>query len=76
MSKGIGVSGMGRIGRLVIRKIFASGNIVNLKAINAVYPAETVAHLLKFDSVHGRWDADISVQNDVIIINGPPVQMT
>jgi glyceraldehyde 3-phosphate dehydrogenase len=77
MTAGLGISGMGRIGRLLIRKIFAGDkNQIKLKAINSVYPAETIAHLLKYDSVHGTWDAAISVQDGMIVINGHPVKVT
>lgn len=77
MEKGIGVSGMGRIGRLLVRNLCssASGSIF-LKAINCIYPVETVAHLLKYDTVHGRWDADIAVKDGELIINGRPIRIT
>ncbi len=68
---GIGISGMGRIGRLLVRNMFANGRpFRELKAINSIYPVETVAHLLQYDSVHGRWNADISVRGGDLAING------
>ncbi|MBM7571907.1 type I glyceraldehyde-3-phosphate dehydrogenase [Aquibacillus albus] len=71
MELGIGVSGMGRIGRLLIRKMISEkGMRTSLKAINSIYPAETIAHLLKYDSVHGIWDADISASTNELRING------
>ncbi|AFC29582.1 glyceraldehyde-3-phosphate dehydrogenase [Paenibacillus mucilaginosus 3016] len=76
VTKSIGISGMGRIGRLLVRRLFsgeASG--LALKAINCVYPAETVAHLLKYDTVHGRWDADVSVEDGNLIINGQSIRI-
>lgn len=67
----IGISGTGRIGRLLIRKMFSSGhNQLKLAAINSIYPVETVAHLLKYDTIHGTWNADISVQDGSLLING------
>ncbi|WP_339226152.1 type I glyceraldehyde-3-phosphate dehydrogenase [Oceanobacillus sp. FSL K6-2867] len=75
-TKGIGVSGTGRIGRLLIRKIVSSEySKLDLTAINSIYPIETVAHLLKYDTVHGTWDADISVQGEELIINGHHIQV-
>lgn len=67
---GIGISGTGRIGRLLIRSMFKSEHLVkNLKAVNSTYPVETIAHLLKYDSVHGTWDAEIGVEDGKLRIN-------
>jgi len=67
---------MGRIGRLLVRKIFAEKQqMVDLRAINCSYPVETIAHLLKYDTVHGRWDANITVNDDRLIINGNLIQI-
>ncbi|WP_442601302.1 type I glyceraldehyde-3-phosphate dehydrogenase [Paenibacillus sp. KN14-4R] len=77
MLRGIGVSGMGRIGRLLIRNIFSTKvPKVNLKVINCIYPVETVAHLLKYDTVHGRWNADVSIKDGNLIINGHSIIVT
>nr|WP_258881406.1 type I glyceraldehyde-3-phosphate dehydrogenase [Paenibacillus sp. sptzw28] len=77
MGLGVGISGMGRIGRLVVRKICSEEGLpLQLKAINCVYPAETIAHLLKYDTVHGRWDADISVIDGKLVINGNAIELT
>lgn len=68
---GIGISGMGRIGRLLVRKMMSDPTISQyLKAVNSLHPAETIAHLLKYDTVHGTWDADIEIGDHSIIING------
>ncbi|WP_256123879.1 type I glyceraldehyde-3-phosphate dehydrogenase [Paenibacillus chitinolyticus] len=75
--RGIGISGMGRIGRLVVRKMFSDkGQTSPLKAINTIYPAETLAHLLKYDSVHGRWNADVKIADGCLVINGQSIQLT
>lgn len=76
MEIGIGVSGMGRIGRLLIRKMVMEETMQpSLKAINSAYPAETIAHLLKYDSVHGKWNADISASADTLSINGKTIHV-
>ncbi|MCS7460608.1 type I glyceraldehyde-3-phosphate dehydrogenase [Paenibacillus doosanensis] len=76
MRRGVGISGMGRIGRLLVRQLCtASQTAVELKAINCIYPVETVAHLLKYDTVHGTWDARISVQDGDLIVNGRTVKV-
>ncbi|MEX1030304.1 MAG: type I glyceraldehyde-3-phosphate dehydrogenase [Paenibacillaceae bacterium] len=72
---GIGISGIGRIGRLLIRNAFTDGNNSSIKAINSTYPVETIAHLLKYDSVHGTWDAEISSMQGQLIINGQSISM-
>lgn len=54
-----------------MRSIFSEAEPkVQLKAINCTYPVQTIAHLLKYDTVHGRWPADIAVQDDALVING------
>ncbi|WP_282936466.1 type I glyceraldehyde-3-phosphate dehydrogenase [Paenibacillus sp. RC67] len=76
MTTGVGISGMGRIGRLLVRRMCSSPeSSIILKAINSIYPVETVAHLLKYDTVHGTWGAQISIQDGVLIINGHPIQV-
>lgn len=74
MNQRVAISGTGRIGRLLIRRAFTSGIPgAEVRAINSTSPAETVAHLLKYDTVHGRWDADICAENDKLVINGKAV---
>ncbi|UFU00774.1 type I glyceraldehyde-3-phosphate dehydrogenase [Radiobacillus kanasensis] len=76
MISGIGISGMGRIGRLLIRNIMSDCKMKDeLKAINSTYPAETIAHLLKYDSVHGTWDAEIRATENTLIINESVIQV-
>lgn len=77
MGLGIAISGMGRIGRLLVRKICSEPQeAFELKAINCIYPVETVAHLLKYDTVHGRWDADITIRQGKLVINGRQIHIT
>ncbi|TDF91999.1 type I glyceraldehyde-3-phosphate dehydrogenase [Paenibacillus piri] len=77
MGIGVGISGMGRIGRLLIRIIYSKQQSdYELKVINSIYPVETIAHLLKYDTVHGRWDADIQVRDGNLEINGQVIQIT
>ncbi|MFD0587483.1 type I glyceraldehyde-3-phosphate dehydrogenase [Paenibacillus sp. GCM10027627] len=71
MEIGIGISGTGRIGRLLIRRAFSDNrNGYRVLAVNSTYPVDTIAHLLKYDTVHGTWDADVSVQDGKLVING------
>jgi glyceraldehyde 3-phosphate dehydrogenase len=71
MEVGIGISGLGRIGRLLIRRAFSDKyNDMQIKALNSPHSVETIAHLLKYDTVHGTWNADISTEDGKLIING------
>jgi len=68
---GIGISGMGRIGRLLVRIMMSDRNLSHqLKAINSTHPVETIAHLLKYDTMHGTWNAEIKYDEQTITING------
>lgn len=69
MSVKIAINGFGRIGRLVFRAGYQNKN-VEFVAVNDLADAKTLAHLLKYDSTHGILDADISVANNAIIIDG------
>ncbi len=76
MMRKVGISGTGRIGRMLIRKLLSTKhNQLKLGVINSTYPVETVAHLLKYDTVHGTWDANISIQNGSLLINGDLIQI-
>lgn len=74
MTTKIAINGLGRIGRMVFRQIIKEDD-VNLVAVNATYPAETIAHLLKYDSTHGVFDGEILAEEDALIINGKRVQL-
>ncbi|MFS0556573.1 glyceraldehyde-3-phosphate dehydrogenase [Brevibacillus sp. 179-C9.3 HS] len=65
----IGINGFGRIGRMVFRRAIQDPNI-EIVAINASYPAETLAHLLKYDTIHGRLQNKVEVQDNKIIVDG------
>lgn len=76
MTGTIGVSGMGRIGRLLVRRAFDTDeNGMGLQAINSLYPAGTIAHLLKYDTIHGTWKADIREEGNDLIINGKRIRI-
>lgn len=73
----IAINGFGRIGRNVVRAIYERGlqKEIQLVAINNLAPLETSKHLLKYDSVHGAFDHDVSVSGETLIIDGQAVQM-
>ena len=75
MTARVAINGFGRIGRLVLRAAFESGrNDVEIVAINDLADVNTNAHLLKYDTVHGRFNGDIAVANGNLIINGHEVK--
>ena len=66
----VGINGMGRIGRMIIRSIVESNNQnIEIKHINNRTNAETCSSLLKYDSIHGKFDAKISFDENHLIIN-------
>ncbi len=71
----IGINGFGRIGRLVFRRCLELGGF-DFVGINDLTDAKTLAHLLKYDSVHGRFNGDIAVEGDDIIVNGDRIKIT
>ncbi|MDA8353847.1 MAG: glyceraldehyde-3-phosphate dehydrogenase [Firmicutes bacterium] len=70
----IAINGFGRIGRMVFRKAIQEESL-EVVAVNASYPAETLAHLVKYDTIHGTVDDDIRGDGDRLIVNGKAVQL-
>ncbi len=76
MSIRVAINGFGRIGRLVFRSLLKNHPQVEIVAINDLTDAKTLAHLLKFDSVHGRFDADIRVDGSNLIVNNKTIAIS
>lgn len=74
MTVKIGINGFGRIGRNIFRQALNNDD-VEVVAINDLTDADMLAHLLKYDSVHGRLDADVEVDGDDLIINGKKIHV-
>lgn len=68
----IAINGFGRIGRMVFRQAI-NDNQLEVVAINASYPSETLAHLVKYDSVHGAFDGDVKALDDGLEVDGKKV---
>ncbi len=77
MAVKVGINGFGRIGRNVFRSAFLNfeGDI-EIVGINDLLDPEYLAYMLKYDSVHGRFDADIKVEGDYMIVNGKKIRLT
>ena len=70
MATKIGINGFGRIGRLVVRAMAQSGPDLDLVAVNDLTDAARLAHLLKYDSVHGRYPGTVEQDGDAIVVDG------
>src|SRR4051794_27382223 len=77
MAVKVAINGFGRIGRNVLRAIHESGRTdIEVVAVNDLGPVETNAHLLRFDSVHGRFPSEVTVKGDSIVVDGKPIKVT
>ena len=65
----IGINGMGRIGRMILRSIFEGGKNIEIKHINNRTNSEICSNLLKYDSIHGKFKTDISFDEKNLIVN-------
>ena len=74
----VAINGYGRIGRNVLRALYESGKreSIEIVAINDLGDTEFNAHLTKYDSVHGRFNGKVSVDNDTLVINGDVIKTT
>ncbi|UOE93738.1 type I glyceraldehyde-3-phosphate dehydrogenase [Alkalihalobacillus sp. LMS39] len=75
MATKIGINGFGRIGRNVLRAALKNPN-VEVVAINDLTDANMLAHLLKYDSVHGKLDAEVSVNENSLVVNGQEINVS
>jgi glyceraldehyde 3-phosphate dehydrogenase len=77
MAVRVAINGFGRIGRNILRGIVESGRKdIDVVSLNDLGPAETNAHLLRFDSVHGRFPAEVKVDGDSLVVEGRKIRVT
>jgi glyceraldehyde 3-phosphate dehydrogenase len=77
MAVKVAINGFGRIGRNILRAIVESGRKdIEVVAVNDLAPVETNAHLLRFDSVHGRFPGEVKVNGDTIDVGRGPIRVT
>lgn len=74
MTTKIAINGLGRIGRMVLR-IALDREDIDVVAINASYPSETIAHLIQYDTTHGRFDKEVEALNDGIKVDGKEIKL-
>ena len=73
----VAINGYGRIGRNVLRAVYEynRNDEVQIVAINDLGDPETNAHLTKYDTAHGKFDAEVSVEGDTMLVNGGPIKV-
>lgn len=72
--KKVAINGFGRIGRLVFRQLVKDSDI-KVVAINDLTKASTLAHLLKYDTAHGKFDGTVEAREGALIVNGHEIKI-
>ena len=72
----IGINGFGRIGRMVFRAAVKNFKDIEVVAINDLLEPDYLAYMLQFDSVHGRFEGDIAVDGNTLVVNGKKIRLT
>src|SRR5256886_1252095 len=77
MAVRVGINGFGRIGRNVLRAAtMAKQTDVEFVGVNDITDTKTLAHLLKYDSVHGRFPGTVEAKGDALVVNGRPIKVS
>ncbi|EHR69143.1 glyceraldehyde-3-phosphate dehydrogenase, type I [Burkholderiales bacterium JOSHI_001] len=72
----IGINGFGRIGRMVFRAAIANFKDIQIVGINDLLEPDYLAYMLKYDSVHGRFKGEVSVDGNTLVVNGQKIRLT
>ena len=72
----VGINGFGRIGRMAFRAIAKDFNDIEVVGINDLLDADYLAYMLKYDSVHGRFNGDVAVEGNNLVVNGKNIRLT
>ena len=72
----VGINGFGRIGRMVFRAAFQNFSDIEVVGINDLLEPDYLAYMLKYDSVHGRFKGEVSVEGNNLIVNGRKIRLT
>mgnify|MGYP000700496529 FL=1 len=72
----IGINGFGRIGRMVFRAAVQNFQDIEVVGINDLLEPDYLAYMLKYDSVHGRFKGEVSVDNGALVVNGKKIRLT
>ena len=74
MTTSVAINGFGRIGRMVFRQLVVEDEVTAI-AINALYPPETLAHLIKYDTTHGTFDGEVVIEGNALLVNDKRVEL-
>ena len=72
----VGINGFGRIGRNVLRAAVQNFSDIQIVGINDLLDADYLAYMLQYDSVHGRFEGDVSVVDGQLVINGQTIRLS
>ncbi|MDR1708172.1 MAG: type I glyceraldehyde-3-phosphate dehydrogenase [Candidatus Accumulibacter sp.] len=72
----VGINGFGRIGRMVLRAAVKNFSDIEIVGINDLLDPDYLAYMLKFDSVHGRFDGQVSTEGSQLVVNGKKIRLT
>jgi glyceraldehyde 3-phosphate dehydrogenase len=72
----IGINGFGRIGRMVFRAAIANFKEIEVVGINDLLEPDYLAYMLKYDSVHGKFEGEVSVEGNTLVVNGKQIRLT
>ena len=72
----VGINGFGRIGRMVFRAVYQEFKDIEIVGINDLLDADYLAYMLKYDSVHGRFDGEVSHKEGALVVNGKDIRLT
>ena len=72
----VGINGFGRIGRMVFRAAVQNFKDIEIVGINDLLEPDYVAYMLKYDSVHGRFKGEVSVEGNTLVVNGKKIRLT
>ena len=72
----VGINGFGRIGRNVLRSAVQNFSDIEIVGINDLLEPDYLAYMLKYDSVHGRFDGEVAVEGNTLIVNGKKIRLT
>ncbi|MGL4518250.1 MAG: type I glyceraldehyde-3-phosphate dehydrogenase [Phocaeicola sp.] len=73
----VGINGFGRIGRMVFRAAVKNfGSDIQIVGINDLLDADYLAYMLRYDSVHGRFDGEVAVEGNALVVNGNKIRLT
>ena len=72
----VGINGFGRIGRMVFRAAVQNFSDIEIVGINDLLEPDYVAYMLKYDSVHGRFKGEVSVEGNTLVVNGKKIRLT